>query len=138
MKRDGTRRRDTTTASRGISPVSSSKYLAFLEKGWGPGEGENFFSREKKLFPFPRNHRPLSGTERRKKSADGEAGIGEGEIGSDGKERLENETAELGAGMGNDQVRFGDDHLSEGDDIDIENAGFAAGEPGRGNTGRGL
>ena len=39
----------------------------FLKRARGPGEGENFFSRGKEVFPFPRNPRPLSGTARWKK-----------------------------------------------------------------------
>ena len=37
-----------------------SKYLAFLEKGWGWGMGNNFFSREKK-FSSPPESPPLIG-----------------------------------------------------------------------------
>ncbi|MBR7104798.1 MAG: hypothetical protein IKC65_07635 [Lentisphaeria bacterium] len=28
--------------------IKTKKYFAFLEKGWGAGEGKNLFSREKK------------------------------------------------------------------------------------------
>ncbi|MBR7104506.1 MAG: hypothetical protein IKC65_06160, partial [Lentisphaeria bacterium] len=44
------------------------KILRFSRKGVGCGEGKNLFSREKRFFPSPRYHRPLSGTARIKKT----------------------------------------------------------------------
>ena len=43
----------------------------------GPGGRENFFSREKKFFPSPRNHRPLSGAFSKEEEFEG-ADDGEG------------------------------------------------------------
>ena len=54
--------------SKGFVPTRASrsfKIRRFSWKGMGAGGRGNFFSREKKLFPFPRNDRPLSETEPR-------------------------------------------------------------------------
>ena len=67
MKRNGTQEICRRSFSGGRPSRFPQNAPLFLKRDGGPGgKGKTFFHVEKKFSPSPRNHRPLSGTERLK------------------------------------------------------------------------